>query len=107
MARRVPPPPPAAKEENESETANEIEETMIPEAKREITTVDSITAPAREPEQAPDRYRVMSGGPLPGGSWPILYGNVRATLPPGKIVDSNAYDIGYLKRQGVSLEKIA
>lgn len=76
----------------------------IPEPGKAVASA----APAREPtpEVKIERYRVTNA-PRPGmAGYPILYGGVRTLLAQGKIVDSNTYDLDYLKRQGVTLEPV-
>jgi|HubBroStandDraft_4_1064222.scaffolds.fasta_scaffold68939_3 hypothetical protein len=48
----------------------------------------------------PKMFRVLNGGM-------VMINNVRATLRAGKEVSSTAYDIAYLRRQGIKLEEIA
>lgn len=85
---------------------------VIPEASQTIhvpgETVSNASAMqgGEEPKEVAkvSRYRVMGPGPNKNGSWPILYGSVRADLMPGKVLDSGSYDVDYLQRQGVKLE---
>ncbi len=74
------------------------------------TTIHGLAVPENGPPQAGseaivDRYRV-GPGPSKDGSWPILYGGVRTQLAAGKIVSSAAYDVEYLLRQGVKMDKL-
>ncbi len=66
----------------------------------------AATKDASPPAEAAkvSRYRVKPGGTNKDGSWPILYGSVRANLAPGKVLDTASYDVDYLKSQGVQLE---
>ncbi len=86
---------------------------FIPEASQTIHHPGAAVANAAAMTGAPDpakevgkvsRYRVMAGGSNRDGSWPILYGNIRTQLVPGKVLDTGSYDVDYLVRQGVKLE---
>lgn len=113
MARRLPTtnepqktdaPAPVVTEEGAAVKVIAEAAKTIPELGKAVASA----APAREPapEVKVERFRVTNP-PRPGmAGFPILYGGVRTLLTQGKIVDSNTYDLEYLKRQGVTLEPV-
>lgn len=107
MPRRYPQQDEAKATEEETGGAPGIP--IDPSAKTEIPTAEAAPgkpAEAKPVEVAVDRFRVLPGGPLPGGEWPVLYRSVRTKFPPGKIIDTATYDVPYIRSQGVKMEPV-
>lgn len=112
MARRLP------EQKSDATPSTEIpggapglpERAFVPEAAHEIPEPGKAVARAAPSPEAVEvevkRYRVTNPPRSGMSGYPILYNGVRTLLAQGKIVDSNTYDLDYLKRQGVTLEPV-